>query len=588
VKLFISYAHTDMWHVTQIVELLRSGGYDVWFDKRLLPGQDWKQELSNAIKTSDIFVYSLSPSSVDSEYCQWEFSEAVRLKKPIVPILIHVTENLPESILSRQFVDFSQGMTHEALARLMGGISHIAITIPTQEVPQVILSETSRPAQAERFIKHAFISYNRRDQDTMKQVRGGLLAAQIPVWNDEGSNTGADFQQEMVYKAIINAGCMVIILSPEAKKSTWVRKEVNDAIKYNIPIIPVVVQGTWAEVRLPQLSELSPIDLGKNSAAMSHLVEAVKKNISSRTEIHSKPISPAAPAKGFWDILLRVMQKERCIPFVGASLDQGILPSRRDIAIQWAKKHRYPFAPGYDHDLARVAHFLTVEMGGPMVSKDDIVETWLKPAKPPDFSQAEQLHSSLAMMGFPLFVTTSYNNFLFQALEHHGKAPQRVFFFEDNWQSSYGKLADDASVQKPMVFHLYGHYSEPESLILTDDDYLKFLVRISKKEINFPITVLNGISKNSYLFIGFTVTEWDLRILFHILSLSRRGSGPHIAVQIEPIQDMSSEEQEERMRAYLEGYFRDHLGAHVDIHVGNTKDFIIELQERWQREHANA
>ncbi|MBZ0275199.1 MAG: toll/interleukin-1 receptor domain-containing protein [Anaerolineae bacterium] len=49
-KLFISYVHTDIWQVKQLVEILRSGNHEPWFDDRLLAGQDWKDELEQSIK----------------------------------------------------------------------------------------------------------------------------------------------------------------------------------------------------------------------------------------------------------------------------------------------------------------------------------------------------------------------------------------------------------------------------------------------------------------------------------------------------------------------------------------------------------
>ena len=33
----------------------------------------------------------------------------------------------------------------------------------------------------------------------------------------------------------------------------------------------------------------------------------------------------------------------------------------------------------------------------------------------------------------------------------------------------------------PLVYHLHGHLEMPQSLVLTEDDYLEFLVRISRR-----------------------------------------------------------------------------------------------------------
>ncbi len=51
-RVFVSYSHVDKTIVEDwIVRKLRAGGHDVWFDDRLVAGQDWKQQL-RALLTS--------------------------------------------------------------------------------------------------------------------------------------------------------------------------------------------------------------------------------------------------------------------------------------------------------------------------------------------------------------------------------------------------------------------------------------------------------------------------------------------------------------------------------------------------------
>ena len=59
-RLFISYAHDDEETVRAIVDLLRVGGHEPWFDAWLLPGQDWQAELLKAIQGFKAFVYMSS------------------------------------------------------------------------------------------------------------------------------------------------------------------------------------------------------------------------------------------------------------------------------------------------------------------------------------------------------------------------------------------------------------------------------------------------------------------------------------------------------------------------------------------------
>ncbi len=74
-RLFISYAHQDKTLVTQVVELLRAGGHIPWSDHQLMAGQHWKRALRDEIERCDVFVYVLTPRSVTSEWCQWEFAK---------------------------------------------------------------------------------------------------------------------------------------------------------------------------------------------------------------------------------------------------------------------------------------------------------------------------------------------------------------------------------------------------------------------------------------------------------------------------------------------------------------------------------
>lgn len=145
--LFISYAHVDRFQVNQIVEIFRDAGHDAWFDHRLLPGQDWQATLGRAVAECGVFVYVLSPESLASEWCQWEFAEAVRLSKPILPIRLQTNVKLPDTISRYQYADFSEGPTTRAVAQLLGGIHQAAPQ--AQQPPPAPVNPRGTPAQAQ-------------------------------------------------------------------------------------------------------------------------------------------------------------------------------------------------------------------------------------------------------------------------------------------------------------------------------------------------------------------------------------------------------------------------------------------------------
>jgi len=147
--LFISYAHTDKRRIQELVEILRSGGHTPWFDVGLVVGKDWRDQLLTEIKRCDAFVYALSPDSVKSEWCQWEFARAIELGKPIIPVMIAPNTTLPKALEHLQYVDFSRGATGQAAARLMGGLSSITHTISPSQAPIAPVNPAGTPPQAQ-------------------------------------------------------------------------------------------------------------------------------------------------------------------------------------------------------------------------------------------------------------------------------------------------------------------------------------------------------------------------------------------------------------------------------------------------------
>lgn len=150
-RLFICYAHVDKATVKDwIVDRLRAGGHDVWFDDQLVAGQDWAQQLSEQIQRCDAFVYAMSPESVTDEWCQWEFAHAIDLGKPIIPVLLQTNTRLPDNLQRIRYVDFSDGPTGDAVARLMGGLQNLSPLVipalPTDPQPALRLGELRQEA----------------------------------------------------------------------------------------------------------------------------------------------------------------------------------------------------------------------------------------------------------------------------------------------------------------------------------------------------------------------------------------------------------------------------------------------------------
>jgi len=89
-----------------------------------------------------------------------------------------------------------------------------------------------------------FISYSRDDRDFMLALRDNLLALGFNVWVDvDGLTVGTPNWAEAIDAAIQHVDAVVVILSPSARESEWVNKEIIRAQAFGKPIFPVLASG---------------------------------------------------------------------------------------------------------------------------------------------------------------------------------------------------------------------------------------------------------------------------------------------------------------------------------------------------------
>lgn len=284
-----------------------------------------------------------------------------------------------------------------------------------------------------------------------------------------------------------------------------------------------------------------------------------------------------------WRILLKRIRSGDCTPFLGAGASCGSLPLGSKIAREWADEHSYPLEDS--SNLVRVAQFLAVQ-SDPMFPKDELVERFADVE--PDFGNADKSLDVLATFPLPIYITTNYDDFMFKALKNRDKNPERELC---RWNKGVKeKLGDKPSifgsgfeptVATPVVFHLHGYTEIVESLVLTEDDYLDFLINVSKDPDLIPRRIREAFAGTSLLFLGYGLDDWDFRVLFRTLvSYLERGiKRIHISVQLLPLDDNVSEAEKERVQRYFDRYF-----SKLDIHVywGTCEKFIAKLKTRWE------
>jgi len=132
-------------------------------------------------------------------------------------------------------------------------------------------------------------------------------------------------------------------------------------------------------------------------------------------------------------------------------------------------------------------------------------------------------HRDLAALPFRLCITVSPDNLMFRAFEAAEKMPQEGHY---NFREPATARLLAPSVEKPLVYHLFGHCQDPGSLVLTEGDLIEFLVAIIKGTPPVPDQVRSLLADESasFLFLGFGFHNWYLRVLLQVMNVYGRRS----------------------------------------------------------------
>lgn len=112
-NIFISFSQRDNRYMTTMRENLIRIGYKPWIDPKPRPGQDWRFEIDDAIRGADALLVIVSPSAAESVYVTYEWSLAIGLDVPVIPVVFSKAKMHPRLQMLEHF-DYT-AFTSEAL-----------------------------------------------------------------------------------------------------------------------------------------------------------------------------------------------------------------------------------------------------------------------------------------------------------------------------------------------------------------------------------------------------------------------------------------------------------------------------------------
>jgi hypothetical protein len=417
-----------------------------------------------------------------------------------------------------------------------------------------------------------------------------------------------------------------------------------------------------------------------------------------------------------WRTIVRRARDGKLLPIISDQVIGQLLYDRRDLIQAWSEDIDYPLSP--DLNLSHIAQFLSVQ-GDPLAAKEEYLSfsrRYLLKRALANRSEDERLANlkselrrmqlaelsaqlyrpvlddeiknplhRLAQLPIPIYITTSYHNFLEHALRSAGKRPRseicywknklkaapasrlrlnplvRVrdilveYFSEDelrdlafelgiefsdlpgesrsakareiakyfsrrdrlpdlvsygrrkrpniSWSGILGQTGADAShsasvtsrpslfdvdpayepnIDEPLVYHFLGLDTFPASMVLTEDDYLDFLVSVSADREIVPLRINQALSDSSLILLGYQLQKWDFRVLFRGLITRKRAERRQLSIAIQLAPEAAEEGQADEIKStqsYLERYFDQ---ANFKIYWGDPQGFVQRLWQQWE------
>ena len=305
--------------------------------------------------------------------------------------------------------------------------------------------------------------------------------------------------------------------------------------------------------------------------------------------------------------VVKAMCEGRLVPLLGAGVNlcgrpadavwqrdqQQYLPSGAELASFLAEYFDYPSEDL--RDLVRVSQYVSIVTGsGPLYEELHQLFDADYPPSPLHRFLAE-LPATLRERGTPryqLILTTNYDDALERAFREAGESFDLVTYVAEG--ETRGKFLHWPADGEPRLIERANEYTElslddrtvilkihgavdrtnpdRDSYVITEDHYIEYLTRTDLAQL-VPVTLAAKLKKSHFLFLGYSMRDWNLRVILHRIWGEQKLTYKSWAIQRNPelleqefwtkrgvdILDVPLDEYVERLRDHI----RQPLGAGV-------------------------
>lgn len=281
-KIYMSYRRKDAGaHAGRLADrLIAHFGKDSVLSDALALHGDLRDAIEREVRRADVVLVLMGRSWLharndDGERCLDSPSDFVRIEiecalrrdEVIIPVLVDEArmpsaEQMPDSlaaIIRRQGVSLGTDPDyHEDVDRLIGSIERLAArSHPTT-------ASASRPAPGPA--TSVFVSHSAMDRTWVeREIVDPLHRSSIRPWYSKAAISSASQWEREILRGLESSEWFLLVASPRAARSEWVKDELNWAM-HNRPtrIVPVVMEpcNLWDfHIRLPRIQHIDFTDL---------------------------------------------------------------------------------------------------------------------------------------------------------------------------------------------------------------------------------------------------------------------------------------------------------------------------------------
>lgn len=218
-------------------------------------------------------------------------------------------------------------------------------------------------------------------------------------------------------------------------------------------------------------------------------------------------------------------------------------PSGGELSRRLAEKFDYP--EDDKRNLQRVSLYAQFGPGGSRKRLVDAVADEIEKPKPdsPSGVNPSPALRMLAALPFRIVITTNYDRLFDMALGDavtlSGKRKKPLLRIYDPMRNGPpDEVPVDPDEEKPVLLKLHGDIDKPESLVITEEDYITFVQRMSNPHFH-PIHEYIRMRMRAwpFLFVGYSLRDYNLRLLFRTLRWGMDVANYPLSFSVDPFPD---------------------------------------------------